>query len=387
MQKYLLTLAAAAMAVSSVNAADVTLSAADAADVVGTFVPEKGNTKDHYQPVESLKIGDYTFTFKAGEDVGDSSSPALYHVNSTPTIRLYRGSQMTISFPADVEVGSVIWELSSIKGVDQLKVNSGECVVYKDDKKVIWNNSEGAGSITFTLPMDKGSDNANPNMQIKGFIVSPDFMDKPIDPTHGDFIYVGLVDNADDWTFNDGQLPEGLEYVWSWDGKYGLKATSFVDNKPYVVDAWAISPVVDLKGVKDASVSLSQAANYYKGSFDELTFFGAREVGTNDWVEIKLPIVPTSDSWTYVESGDASLAAFEGKQIEFGFNYICKDKTCGTWEIKNFRVKGDTSSVAEIVNENVPAVYFDLNGRRVAEPSKGLFIKIQGSKATKVIVK
>ena len=45
------------------------------------------------------------------------------------------------------------------------------------------------------------------------------------------------------------------------------------------------------------------------------------------------------------------------------------------------------SGVAIVADENAPAVYFDLNGRRVAEPANGLFIKVQGNKATKVIFK
>lgn len=48
-----------------------------------------------------------------------------------------------------------------------------------------------------------------------------------------------------------------------------------------------------------------------------------------------------------------------------------------------------TSGVEDIVadNENAPVEYFNLNGVRVTEPSHGLYIRRQGSKATKVLVK
>ena len=38
------------------------------------------------------------------------------------------------------------------------------------------------------------------------------------------------------------------------------------------------------------------------------------------------------------------------------------------------------------VDSNAPAVYFDLQGRKVANPEKGIYIKRQGAKATKVVL-
>jgi hypothetical protein len=46
------------------------------------------------------------------------------------------------------------------------------------------------------------------------------------------------------------------------------------------------------------------------------------------------------------------------------------------------------SSVANIaVDENAPVEYFNLQGVRVANPAKGLFIRRQGNTTTKVLVK
>ena len=45
------------------------------------------------------------------------------------------------------------------------------------------------------------------------------------------------------------------------------------------------------------------------------------------------------------------------------------------------------SGVEAAVDENAPAVYYNMQGVRVANPSNGAYIKVQGKNATKVIVK
>jgi hypothetical protein len=47
-----------------------------------------------------------------------------------------------------------------------------------------------------------------------------------------------------------------------------------------------------------------------------------------------------------------------------------------------------SASVSNIVvDENAPVEYFNLQGVRVANPENGLYIRRQGNKATKVLVK
>lgn len=49
--------------------------------------------------------------------------------------------------------------------------------------------------------------------------------------------------------------------------------------------------------------------------------------------------------------------------------------------------KGGAVEMIEGLDENAPVEYFNLQGVRVAEPANGLYIKRQGNKATKVLVK
>ncbi len=223
----------------------------------------------------------------------------------------------------------------------------------------------------------------------------------PTPPEPAAYIYNGLVSNADDFTIENVTMPEELSYIWTWDDKYGLKASAYVNNVGYVADAWAISPVIDLTDCTDVTVSLSQAANFFKGTFGEQALFCVREQG-GQWQPVDLPTVPETDSWTFVDSGDASLADYEGKKIELGFNYKSNGTVCGTWEIKDLKVKGTDKSGVKSVLE---AMSVRVNGRSIEAPAcskaysingiesgldnltPGLYIVRTGSKAVKVIVK
>ena len=57
----------------------------------------------------------------------------------------------------------------------------------------------------------------------------------------------------------------------------------------------------------------------------------------------------------------------------------------GTPIVCTFTTNKETGVENIVINENVPAVYYNLQGVRVANPENGVFIKVQGGKATKVV--
>lgn len=97
---------------------------------------------------------------------------------------------------------------------------------------------------------------------------------------------------------------------------------------------------------------------------------------------------------------------FTGKvgdtELSFRNNYTIDGVAAGTYDVTvvvtiynnapslyviNYAESGD-SSVDEIgADDNAEAVYFNLQGVKVANPENGLYIKVQGKKATKVIIK
>lgn len=228
--------------------------------------------------------------------------------------------------------------------------------------------------------------------------------EKPVDPTTDPNVaYFGLTvpgTECEDWTLNDGTLPEGLTYVWYWAEKYGLCASAFKDETCFTTDAWAMSPVIDLTNFENVALTFSQAANKFTGAVADQVSVMVREA-EGEWTKVDVEL-PAGNSWTFIDS-EAALADWSGKKIQLGFHYTSTAASAGTWEIKNLKVKGtNISGVEEVVfGESEVRVegssivasagsrVFSLNGSAVGTENlaAGVYVVVTPSKAVKVMVR
>ena len=113
-----------------------------------------------------------------------------------------------------------------------------------------------------------------------------------------------------------------------------------------------------------------------------------REEGATAWTKLADITVPEKFGWTYYGQ-TIDLSAYVGKKIQIGFHYTSTAEIAGTWEIKNVKVTADKAGVNDIIadDDNAPVVYYNLQGVRVENPANGLYIRVQGKKATKVLVR
>jgi hypothetical protein len=147
---------------------------------------------------------------------------------------------------------------------------------------------------------------------------------------------------------------------------------------------------LDLTNVASPVLTFSHAVNKF-GTIDDVATQAKVVVSTDGgstWNNLEGVTFPTSLSWTFLDV-TVDLSAYEGKTIQIAFAYTSSESSAGTWEVKNFLLTGQKSaSVSNIVvDENAPVEYFNLQGVRVANPENGLYIRRQGNKATKVLVK
>lgn len=144
------------------------------------------------------------------------------------------------------------------------------------------------------------------------------------------------------FTFQQGELPSGLSYVWKVDTRYGLVASGYYNGGRYDTDAWAVSPEIDLTGYTSADVSWRWAGNYFTTTQNILDMTGAyiREVG-GEWTKLEGLTYPEGTSFTYVDCGGVDLTPYVGKKIQIGFRYTSTSTIAGTWEIDSFNVYGD----------------------------------------------
>lgn len=167
------------------------------------------------------------------------------------------------------------------------------------------------------------------------------------DNTPVELLNISFLDGTDGG-FTLGSASDSLN-LWSLTAKYGLKATAYISNVNHACDSWAVSPVVDLEGYKTASLTFEWAGNFFtsQDAMKQDVSICAREAGTQEWSDLDIPVWPAGTNWTFVESGEISLDAYAGKQLEIGFRYTSTDTRCGTLEIRNLMLTGVKAPVVK----------------------------------------
>ena len=199
-----------------------------------------------------------------------------------------------------------------------------------------------------------------------------------------------------DFTFE--VLSGDLETVWSHDNAFGLKGAAF-KNGVHAAEALAISPVIDLTNYKNVILNFQNAFNNYKlnntmisvADFKDYAFIMAREEGATEWKQIAEPTAPEAFSWNFYDNAPVSLEAYAGKKMQFAYKYVSTAEVAGTWEVKKIAVTGERTGVDVVENfvddNNAPVVYYNMQGMKVANPTEGMYIRVQGSKSTKVMIR
>lgn len=196
--------------------------------------------------------------------------------------------------------------------------------------------------------------------------------------------------------YNNGDIDP-----WSINNQYGLKASAYINKQVKASDAIMGSPVLDLSGRKNITLTFEHALNQFKENNENIE---CTQENINKYVSIVIAEVSdaavepvwnhlsdalniTKWSWDFVEQ-TIDLSAYSGKQVRIGFHYVSTDAVAGTWEIKNVSVEGEkngSSSVELNTAEEAAPVYYNLQGVRVAQPERGIYIKVVNGKSTKIV--
>ena len=105
-------------------------------------------------------------------------------------------------------------------------------------------------------------------------------------------------------------------------------------GKNYDAESWLISPELAISKNANAVLTFTQAVNFFSNinvAKEEATV-NVREKG-GKWVALTIPNYPSKLSWSFEESGDIDLSAYNGKTIQIGFCYKSTAAKSGTWEI------------------------------------------------------
>lgn len=378
MKKLLLTLAVALTAMIGARAEEYSLSFADATDVQGTFVEEAGSTKAHYQPVESLKIGDFRFAFAATDSA--KNKPALYHLNATPTLRVYTGGIVSISAPSGVDMGSIQFACSKVAGVGEANpiICSEGGTVTVSGKTITWVRPETEvilDSVTFYLP-DTPMGKTNPNVQIESAVVSTAVIEP--EPVGITFVKTDKVTSGARCALVVGDKA----------------ATAIAENKSYgyifVVDAAVTGNSVVLPAecafkftAVDGGYTIQQADDrylYMKGTYNSFNLDATAVDGSLWTVEVSADGVATI------------VNAYNSKTLMYAPNYSSFGAypTTEGYEAPVLYVESSTAiEGVESETTEAPVEYYNLQGVRVYGDvlPAGVYVRRQGTVTTKVLVK
>lgn len=159
--------------------------------------------------------------------------------------------------------------------------------------------------------------------------------------------------NQGAFTIDDKVLPEGTTYIWSFASGYGMKATAYVNKKNYASESWLVSPKFDCTNATALTLSFSEAANFFKSAenVSAYTSVKVKEVGTDTWTDLTLSARASGTAWTFTDGITADLSAYVGKKIQIAFVYTSSAELAGTWEVKNFELKGkgEVTTESEVV--------------------------------------
>lgn len=161
--------------------------------------------------------------------------------------------------------------------------------------------------------------------------------------------------DAEGFEFKNVTLSGSLSYVWkqdSYNGKGYLKASAFANSKSNASEAWAVSPAINLKDSKKATLSFRHAINKIApGVPAEMCTVWAStdytgDVKTATWTQINVPSYPEGTSWTFIDAGTMDISAFCGNEkVYIAFKYASTDEASGTWEVDEFCIKGDGTAM------------------------------------------
>lgn len=224
-------------------------------------------------------------------------------------------------------------------------------------------------------------------------------------------LYEGLNedDATCDWTFetlHDDDydiVPEGYE-VWMWteyNGKHFLKANAHEFPAPFRVRSMALSPAININGIKKFRISFDHAAKYQTTVFDVLNVRLCIN-HMSDFIALEnIPTLPTPGTWEFVNSGEIELELPENadlKKVNIGLYYYGDSEDgADAWEIKNIRMVGigPASAIDEVVVDSpetdYPTEVYNLSGIKVADSTDnlpaGIYIVRRGPSVKKIAIR
>lgn len=206
----------------------------------------------------------------------------------------------------------------------------------------------------------------------------------------GVYYYKSFEDNLDGWEkVNDTAI--GDYNGWKINASpLCAVANSFYSNENHAANA-KLQSTFNMKDWTNVAMSFEQGFGYYFPT-SQNDYFRVYVIsnGTTQYLNMaNFPAAPASGNWTKDWATNTfDLSEYDGETITVGFEYNNPGGAQSmAWQIRYFKIYDSTKAgVAGVeADENAPEVYYNLQGVRVAQPEKGLYIVVKDNKSKKVL--
>lgn len=371
MKKFLLSLAAIAMA-ASMSATSYTV----------FDIANPGSwTGDANGYTQTITVGGKSFTLTSNKAA--STTNLISPDANSYAWRVYKSSEVTIS-SADVDMKQIVigfeGEVNGTKYYAECDLSAGWTGTLVDQTYTL--TSAGLKTVTLTA--------SNIQVRIKTIVVSDEQgeVEPPVTPELPDGVIYENAFNTDleGWTLTHDEALAASD--WYINKSIGCAvANSYKDGANQAAQC-SMTKEFDCAAYKNVKMSVNQAFGFDFPTAQVSNYVASvREAGTNDWYDLTFYAFGTkgSGNWSSWEVNEFDLSEYDGQKIEIKFTYTTDGTVSRAWELKEFKLTGDKSgSVGTIEVEDATAVYYNLQGVRVANPEKGMYIMVKGNKSMKV---
>ncbi len=149
-------------------------------------------------------------------------------------------------------------------------------------------------------------------------------------------------------TFNEYSVIGYQKWEWAYFDNGCAKMNGFSQGTNYVNEDWFISPSISLEGHSGVILEYREAINYITSHDDLKVLISTDYTGYGDpnsygtWTELTGFNRAPGNNWNFYNSGDISLADYEGQVIYVAFKYLSTSFASSVWEVSRFEIRTDS---------------------------------------------
>lgn len=360
------------------------------------------------------EIGQIDATQKTWSGNATSVTLAANATTQVKTVTVYLGERNAETVVPGVYVAAPVISPGGGEKKDSvtvsIKAGEGAYIFYTvDGSEPDWNSTRYADSFKLyesaTVKAIAYDDEGNPSTvtEVTYTIVISEQTDTTATDTtatEGVIFSDAATSSQNDLIVENVVLPDQMTYIWRFDSKYGAVASGYDAANKQNLPAEAVlkTPILSIPALDAADpeakpalsfdhaigyVSAAAASGYMElkaRALDEPTAT-TRALKAGEWVVLPLtfPDLKEGKNFSDFAEVEVDLSEFAGRDIEIGFFYKSDAEVAPTWEVRNIEVtcrKKEATAIEALTIQPAAqaAAVYDLQGRRVSNPSRGVYI-------------